>query len=60
MGWSKTSVCISCKVEPCEVIDGWVSSLCSYCADHEAEREQKRREWSHYHPGTPCPKSELE
>lgn len=60
MGWSRTKVCARCKTEPVEVIDEWVSHLCCYCNDREIERSNRQREWDHYHPGTPCPKSELE
>jgi hypothetical protein len=42
--------------------DGWsggYEEFCGYCYDVMAEREQKRREWAHYHPGEACPEIEL-
>lgn len=34
--------------------------VCEDCAERAYHREQKRREWDHYHPGEPCPEIELE
>lgn len=53
-------ICAKCKVNPVEQIDEWVSNYCSFCNDRMIERSNKRREWDHFHPGQPCPKSELE
>ena len=33
---------------------------CGRCEDRLIDRANKRREWDYYHPGQPCPRSELE
>ncbi len=40
--------------------DGEYSDMCYRCNDREIARSNKLREWNYYHPGEPCPKSELE
>jgi hypothetical protein len=50
-----------CKCgNPVEVIDDWFSHQCVECNDRSIERYNRLREWHHYHPDEPCPKSELE
>lgn len=54
-------LCIRCKIEPVEDFgDGESSLQCGRCNDRDIERSNRSREWSHYHPGEPIPKSELE
>lgn len=52
-------LCVRCKRNPVETIDDWVSIQCSACNDRDIERNNKRKEWEHFHPGEPIPKSEL-
>ena len=53
-------LCCKCKQREVERIDDWESIYCSRCNDGLIEQTNKRREWDHFHPGEPCPKSELE
>jgi hypothetical protein len=55
----RNELCQCCKRECVEIIDGWNSSQCGRCNDRDIEYSNKRREWDYYHPGQPCPKSEL-
>lgn len=52
-------LCCRCKVNEVERIDDWESIQCTECNDRDIQRSDKRREWDYYHPGEPCPKSEL-
>jgi hypothetical protein len=52
-------LCRRCKREEVEVIDDWESVQCRRCNDRDIERTSRRQEWDHYHPGEPCPESEL-
>lgn len=52
-------ICCKCKRREVEVIDDWISNYCDYCNDGFIDQSNKRQEWDHYHPGEPCPKSEL-
>lgn len=55
------TLCIKCKVEPVEEFgDEFPSTQCGRCNDRDIERSNRAREWDHYHPGEPIPKSELE
>ena len=60
MGTRHDKQCKRCGAWEVEVIDDWESLYCLGCNDREIERSNKQREWSHYHPGEPCPESELE
>ncbi len=33
--------------------------VCERCSEAMYERSQQRTEWGYYHPGEPCPESEL-
>lgn len=59
MAW-RPQICSRCKMDEVEVIDDWESIQCRRCNDRDIARSQKRAEWGHYHPGEPCPSSELE
>ncbi len=52
--------CRKCKVNPVEQIDDWKSDYCRACNNIFINLNNNRREWDHYHPNEPIPKSELE
>lgn len=53
-------ICETCKINPMEDFgDGEPGPQCIQCNDRDIRRSENSREWSHYHPGEACPKSEL-
>lgn len=52
-------LCSRCKAREVETIGGWESWQCRQCNDRDIERNANRAEWDHFHPGEPCPPSEL-
>lgn len=51
--------CVVCQVPLIDEIE-MDTGVCCDCADRMYEREQRRREWDHYHPDDPCPAIELD
>lgn len=53
-------LCVTCKVRPVENFgDGGPSFQCVECNNQDINQSDNQREWDHYHPGEPCPASEL-
>lgn len=52
-------VCVNCGSPDLEHWgDGEYSIRCGRCNDREIEKSNRQRDWDHYHPGEPMPKSE--
>ncbi len=53
--------CTNCKKEPMEDFgDGEPGPWCIRCNNKAINQSENHKEWSYYHPGEPCPKSELD
>lgn len=51
--------CVQCGSDDLEDYgDGERSIRCYRCNDRLIEQSNRSREWAHYHPGEPMPKSE--
>ena len=51
--------CRQCKRIPLLYEDEFYFGHCDYCREPIEERNRQEDDWDRYHPGAPCPETEL-